>query len=519
MPRLNPAPSSSIRFDEDSNLIRSCFDPGFFDAPQNPTLSNSDISDEFLTANADLFNLTGIDLILTEEKTGSSQATCKYEQYHNNIPVYGAYLNVTLRKSDRRVLSSVNKAVYDIPTDLSRDQIRISSEDALRIMHEKYDSPGLELTHSKPVLFIFRFRLAWRIEADTLNPKGFWELFIDAVSGEWMAEFDRRRFYGSSRATIFSPDPVTSSQNPALHWGSPDDELDKELEEVLLENLDEPQGSLFTLTGKWVRIEEIEGPESKLNATGKDFIYSSKSRNFLSVMAYYYLDRLMEWMSSLDIPVFNRAITEPIRVDAQAVEGEDNSHFVAPIVGPVYLAFGEGGTPDASDPGVIVHEFGHALHYFLMGGLVEPGSFEEGFNDFLSCVFRDRFNLHGFDRANPFPWDNNSTVSWDVTRRCDMEYRFDDPGYTKYGFYKKGTVYASVLWDIYLEMGGHSDKPEERLRAAGEITGTCIDMLLAVGDTSPILDLANGLISSDKARTDGQYENIIRDAFRRRGLW
>jgi hypothetical protein len=119
-------------------------------------------------------------------------------------------------------------------------------------------------------------------------------------------------------------------------------------------------------------------------------------------------------------------MTGPIQVDAQGVEGADNSHFAAPVTGPVYIAVGEGGTPDASDPGVVTHEFGHALHYFLLSRLAEAGSFEEGFNDFLSCVFRDRFNIHGFDRANPFPWDNNSTVSWDPTRRCDMKYRFDD---------------------------------------------------------------------------------------------
>jgi len=68
-------------------------------------------------------------------------------------------------------------------------------------------------------------------------------------------------------------------------------------------------------------------------------------------------------------------------------------------------------------------------------------------------------------------------------------------------------------------MGGKSDLAEERLIAAGEVTTTCLDMLIAVGNGGPVADLANGLISSDKSRTGGRYGMEIREAFRKRGLW
>ncbi|TSA37072.1 MAG: hypothetical protein D4R64_06225 [Porphyromonadaceae bacterium] len=519
MPKLKTTVNAGIRYDNDNGAIRSYFNPEFVEVPVGGDFSNSAVTDEFLASNADLFNFEGIDLILAEEKEGSSQTTCKYEQYHKNIPVYGAYINVTLRKTDRQVMSSVNKIDYDIPVDIGQALVRISSEDALKLMHEKYDQVCHGITHSEPKLFIYHQYLVWRIEMDTLDPKGYWELLINAVEGSFMEVFDRRRYYASRPAKIFWPDPVTSSQNPALHWGSPESVLDEELVDATLENLDDPAGSTWYLSGKWVRIAEIEDPSLALPATGSHFNYTSKDRKLLSVMAYYYIDRLVEWLRSLEIPAFNDGMTGPIAVDAQALDKADNSHFVVPVSGSAYLGFGEGGTPDASDPGVIAHEFGHALHYFLLGRLLPPASSEEGFNDFLSCVFRDRFNVHRFDRANPFPWDNNSTVNWDPTRRCDMEFRFDDPSYDNYGFYKKGTVYAAALWDIYLEIGGKSENADDRLKAAGNITGTCLDMLIAVGDTGPVMDLANGLISSDNSRTGGRYEKVIRDAFRKRGLW
>lgn len=518
MLRLNPSIDAINRYEEDTGVIRSLFRTGPVDEPIGESLSCASTSDEFLSVNSELFDLEGIGLELSEEKEGNAQVTCKYEQYYKNIPVYGAYLNVTLRKSDRQVMSAVNRIDYTIREDFAEPIVRLSSGDALKRMYDRYNPEMQGITHNEPVLYIYRKQLVWRIEMDSLEPKRYFELMISAVDGDFVGVFDRRRFYTSRPAKVFWPDPVTSSRNPDLHWGSPEVLLDSELVDVTLDNLDDSAGLLRFLSGKWVRITELEKPEVILPAAETEFIYSSKDRRFLSVMAYYYLDRLVEWIRLLEIPAFNDALTDPIDVDAQGVAGEDNSHFVSPVSGPVYLAFGEGGTPDASDPGVITHEFGHALHYYLLGKLIPPGSCEEGFNDFFSCVFRDRFNGHGFDRANPFPWDNNPTVSWDPSRRCDTELRFDDPSFDTYGFYRKGTIYATALWDIYLETGGKSENSVDRLKAADEIAGIYLDMLIAVGDTGPVMDLVNGLISSDKSRTGGRCETVIRDAFSRRGL-
>ncbi len=506
------------RNDEVDGVVRSFFGAGPAEPSSGAYLTNSSISDDFLASNPDLFHLEGIDLVLIDEKDGGSQVTCRYEQFHKNIPVYGAWLNVTIRKVESGVVSSVNKIDYQIPDNLDESQVQFSAGDALNFLHDHYDLMLKGITNSEPKLYVYKQKLVWRIELDSLSPRRYLELLISAIDGTLVAEIDRRRFYTTRQAKVFWPDPVSSSQNTSLHWGSPVSKLDKEQMEITLENLDDPIGQVFYLTGKWVRMAEKEHPSIKMTSTENDFIYSCENRSFLSVMAYYYIDRLVEWLRSLDNHAFNKAMSGPIEIDAQAVDGADNSHFAVPLSGPVYIAFGEGGTPDASDPGVITHEFGHAVHYFLLGGFNEAGSFEEGFNDFLSCVFRDRFNVHGFDRANPFPWDNNSTISWDATRRCDMKYRFDDKGYPKFGFYKKGTVYATALWEIYQEIGGKSNNADTRLKAAGEITATCLEMLIAVGNTNPINDLANGLITTDQSRTGGMHEKVIREAFRKRGL-
>lgn len=519
MSRLNPSPDARTRYDESNGAIRSWFNPGFAGAPAVGDYSNSAISDEFLQANADLFNLEGIDLILTGEKEGSSQTTFKYEQYYQGIPVYGSWLQVTLDKASHLVVSSVNRVDYGVRDMHVDTKPGVTPEQALERVTDRYGRIFQDLIHSVPQLLIFRQRLAWRIDLDTRNPAVNLELLIDAEDGGFLEVYDRRRFYSSCPARVFWPDPVTSSRNPDLHWGSPEAVLNEELTGVVLENLEEPVRSLYSLNGKWVRIADLEHPQVKNPRVRAGFEFSAKDRRLLSVMAYYYLDRLIEWLQSLGIPAFADSMKDPIRVDAHGLGRADNSHFVVPVAGVPYIAFGEGGVPDASDPGVIVHEFGHALHYYLLGRLAGPDPWEEGFNDFLSCVFRDRFNRHGFDRANPFPWDNNPTSGWDPERRCDMGFRFDDPDFDRFRLHKKGTVLASALWDIYLEMGGKSVEADERLAAAGEVTTTCLDMLIAVGGGGPVFDLANGLISSDSSRTGGRHGMVIREAFRKRGLW
>ena len=518
MPKINTSTGAGFRFDETTTAVRSYFNQESDEVASSEFFSNSAVSDEFLASNTVLFNLEGIELVLTDEKEGSSQTTCKYEQYLNSIPVYGAYLNVTMRNSDRSVTSSINRIEYGLPASAGQQPFGLSSAEVLTLIHQQYDSFYQVVILTEPTLYIFKRKPVWRLEMDTVNPTGYWELLMDATGNHEILKLDRRRFVTGKPAKVFWPDPITSSQNPRLHWGSPESVLNSEMVDVLLENLNETGTPATFLKGKWVHIAEIEDPGMDIPSGDAKYAFSSKDRNLLSVMAYYYIDRLVEWIRSLEIPLFDKNFQGPVLVDAQAVGRSDNSHFVVPVNGPVYIGFGEGGTPDASDPGVIVHEFGHALHYFLLGKFNAAGSFEEGFNDFLSCVFRDRFNVHGYDRANPFPWDNNSHVNWDPERRCDIKLHFDDPAYKKYGLYKKGSVYASALWEIFLEIGGKSGSPEVRMLAAGEITGTCLDMLIAVGDTGPITDLVNGLISSDYCRTGGRLGKVIREVFARRRL-
>src|SRR5262249_44422092 len=142
-----------------------------------------------------------------------------------------------------------------------------------------------------------------------------------------------------------------------------------------------------------------------------DFKYGSKDRNFLSVMAYYWVDRTVEYLRSLGNPTYNAAVEGTrILLDAQGLHGQDNSHFTTDAQDHPTFAFGEGAVPDASDAHVIVHEYGHAMHFY-MGTQQNRAGTEEGYGDFLAGSWLDRFNTHHFQRESVFPWDNNNSSS------------------------------------------------------------------------------------------------------------
>jgi hypothetical protein len=512
------SPEARIRYDETQPVVRSFFHPSLPAPGGGVPPAPLDVAGDFLADQAGRFRLDGIELLPGEVHEGGALVTCIYRQQHNSIPVHGGWIRVAMSRENRRVLSTVNRLVYGLPSRISRDSARVGPEEALAFIRNRYGRLFEGMVTSVPGLWIYGGRPVWSVDLDAEHPGMNLEVLVDAERCGFAGVYDRRRYLASCPGLVFMPDPVTSSGNPDLRWGSPRELLDAERSTVTLENLDEPVGGRYRLSGRWVRIADREDPPTNTTTATESFDFHSDDRRFLDVMAYYYLDRLIIWIDSLGIPHLRRYADHPVTADPHGLAGRDNSHFVVPVNGSPYLAFGEGGTPDASDPGVIVHEYGHALHYFLLGRAVEAGPNEEGFNDFLSCVFRDRFNAGGFDRANPFPWDNNRTDGWDAHRRCDSNLRFDDAGFDRFGIYQKGAVWASTLWDIYLETGGKSDDPEERLGAASSFVATYLDMLVAVGETEPLADLVEGLVISDRARTGGRWGAIIRQTFGKRGF-
>ena len=549
---------ANVRRDPKTRAVRSYFDT----APRkrkaltkaaalSMAASTPVEGDAFLETHRAEFKLEDIELRRESTKEGTATTSVRYEQRHHGVPVYGGHLVVGLPKDGGEPLSVVNKVDYELPDTLTPDQVRLTAQQADEVTRTALAGDGDEVVTGAPRLVVFRAEpaapskpialspveaarletitgkgqaeparayLAFQIDADTRDAdgraRGQWEVMIDAVTGNVLRVKNRRR-YDTRKGYVFWPDPITSSGVPGLSWASPIATLDAERKLVDLENLNPPVGGKYSLSGTWVTSVDKEPPAFAPVKTTTDFKLSVKERAFLSVMAYYWIDRFVVYLRKFNVPSLNAAMNKPIPVDAQALRGEDQSHFVVSASGSYYIAFGEGGIPDASDPHVVMHEYGHAVHHFLGSS---QGGYEEGFNDFMATAFLDRFNTRKYQRATVFPWDNCAAVNYDPKRRLDLSERFDDPGFSHYSEYLKGDILATALWDLYLAIGGKSPTAATREKAADTVIRMYLEMLISAADDSDADDLANGLLVADQALNQGKNKAAIKKAFKDRGL-
>lgn len=554
MEKLRASDDSRVTYDTSNGAVRSFFGVDLVEPPPaadvaRGTRSAGDTTQAFLDDNKDAFKLDRVALAPVSERRGSATTAVTYRQQHNGIPVYGAKVVIGVEQATSRVASAVNEMDYELPADdLSRDAVNLQADRAGELAQQQLSQIFGQVKTGQPTLYVYRCTassvpeiqsraaqttveraealgrgepgkvyLVWQVMADTTDPRGNWEVFIDARTGELIQVKDRRR-YASVKGLVFLPDPVTTSGNPGLSSATAVATLATEQREVDIENLDAPNGSTFRLNGRFVETRDIEAPDFNVPTTDTDFRFPTGDRRFLSVMAYFWIDRLISHLQQFGVQTFNTATdTNRIAVDAQGVGGDDNSHFTTDLNGRPYIAFGEGGVPDAADAHVIVHEFGHALHFFMDSSQNKKGS-EEGFGDFLAGSWLDRFNTNQFQRESVFPWDNNLGDRYSNDRFFNTTRKFSDATFNGLPIHVKGSVLAATLWDLFLSLGGSSNNPDTRIAAADRIAHIYMEMLISLADESSYLNIGRGLVHADAILNGGANGAAIAAAFANRGL-
>jgi zinc metalloprotease ZmpB len=546
MARLKPTQDNRTTYDKKNGAVRSFFGTDLVEYPNAGVAAfsakaTSEKASDFLAANKDLFKLQNITVMAADRREGSATESLRYRQEHDGIPVYGAEFVVGMEKGGK-VSSAVNGLDYDIPAELTRDRVRLTATEAAAEVSKQLGRTARTVLTAPGKLYVYRNQpaprvvtpkpelaeratitgmgtgqlgqvyLAWLVPTDTRQPLGNWDVFVDALTGAIVAVRDRRH-YAAVKAMVFRPDPISTSKNASLSSATPESILNPLRVEVALENLDPPVGDTFRLDGKWAASRELETPVVAPPTTTTHFKYGAKDRRFLSVMAYYWVDRVVTYLRGFGIPTYNHAVElTRINLDAQGLDLADQSHFTTDAHGHPYLAFGEGGVPDASDAHVVIHEYGHALHFYLGTSQNEEGN-EEGYGDFLAGSWLDRVNVGQFQRESVFPWDNNASPAdhYSKERFFNTPRKFSDADYDALDIHVKGSVLAATLWDLFLSLGGGED-------AADAVNRLYVEMLLSTAANARVSDLAKGLVTADQALNGGTNKAKIKAAFGGRGL-
>jgi zinc metalloprotease ZmpB len=221
---------------------------------------------------------------------------------------------------------------------------------------------------------------------------------------------------------------------------------------VTLTNLD---GSGF-LRGDWANIiSETGNPAFSPTNT---FDYNRHQDEFEQVMAYYWITEAQKYIQSLGFGSrFRGANNRPQNVRINQW-GLDNSFATDRPKNE--LRFGKGGVDDAEDAEVILHEYGHAVHFaqgFVFGS-EEAGAISEGFADYLAVTVSDVVShADGVAVTSDLPcvadWDSTSYTATvpHCLRRVDRNLHY--PTDLNGEVHHDGQIWSRALWDMRVALG------------------------------------------------------------------
>ena len=303
---------------------------------------------------------------------------------------------------------------------------------------------------------------------------------------------------GSGR--VFFPNPVAQLQDQTLTDQKDADYAALQPAYVLrpLTNLD---GSGF-LSGDWaVVISETGNPAYSPTNT---FSYNRTQDEFEQVMAYYWVTEAQKYIQSLGFGSRFRAVNKApqrIRINQWGLDNSfANDHKVSE------LRFGKGGVDDAEDAEVILHEYGHAIHFSqnFSFASVEAGAISEGFSDYWAVTVTQVISPTA-DPACVADWDATSyTVAVPhCLRRIDSNLHY--PEDLRGQVHADGRIWSRALWDIRNAVGNVM-ADTVILEAQFDFPGTTMT------------ELATRTVATAERLYGSRTANKVRAAFTARGI-
>ena len=333
-------------------------------------------------------------------------------------------------------------------------------------------------------------------------------------------------YFQSKPALVFDPNPVAALNAPWLR-----DENDAAsavpaaaYEEVELRDV----ASSGPLRGPYVALIDRQPPHVAPPDASGPLLFDRADDGFEDVHAYFHIDRNQRYLQSIGYRGTRAIAPYAIEVDAHASGGLDASVFIpAPQQpGRGTLFFGTGGTDDAEDADLLVHEYGHAILEWISPGTFggafasQARAISEGFGDYWA------FSSHYAERIasgrDPFCFADWDARCWtdlpsenciyppgsDCLRRLDSPRTMADydtleaPG----SEHRNGLIWSSALREIFLALGRH-------------VTDTIVIESLFGAPVQPTFAvMARRMIDADRLLYGGAHAPVLCAAMVARGI-
>lgn len=449
-----------------------------------------DVADAFLKAHHSALGLDQdlASLRMTSLRHGLDSSHVVYQQTLAGRPVYGAYLSIHLDK-DGQVQALHNRTLPGLK--LATVATQISAVDAVRQARAAIQFGAPRANSPAPELVVLPMaddlaRLVWRVMISASQPQGDWEVLLDAGSGQVIKRYNRLVLARGQVLDAAAPPPVRQGPLP--------------LRTLLLQGLD---GSGW-LRGEYVDVTQPVGyrPATAFSPSG-DFLYPPDDSRFKEVMVYYHIDAAQRYIQSLGYTDRNdppNGIRERVTYASPHWFAQDQSFY---SVSDDALHFGDGGWPDALDPDIIVHEYGHALLHDLAphwgGG--EMAAIGEGFGDYLAATL---FAETSADPACIGEWDSRGYATSACLRRVDRDRQY--PHDLTGDAHADGELWSRVLWDV-------------RAAAGREVADVlAFESSFYLPPAATLVEAGQALLDADANLFDGHHRDIIQQALQAGGL-
>lgn len=334
-------------------------------------------------------------------------------------------------------------------------------------------------------------------------------------------------FYRAKPARVFDPNPVAAINDPDLRDGNDSAAAvpahayrDVELQDVA------ESGSL---AGPHVKLVDRQPPGIAPPDAGSPLVFDRAADGFEDVNVYFHIDRTQRHLQSLGYTGARGVAAYAIEADAHSANGADNSFFLPSTsrLAEGTLHFGEGGTDDAEDADLIVHEYGHAIQEWIAPGTF-AGSFasqsralSEGFGDYWAysahvaqrlASGRDPFCLADWDARCAGDDPSQQCVyppGADCLRRLDSTRTMADYETAGGGSgveHRNGTIWSSALREVHQQLGR-------------TVTDTIvIEALFGVPPNPTFAVMARRMIEADRLLFNGNHGQTICAAMLARGI-
>ena len=363
-------------------------------------------------------------------------------------------------------------------------------------------------------------RLASRVVVEE-QPHRRYANYYDAESG---ALIRSDALFWTAQGRVFDPNPVAKLNRPDLQDQNDAASAVPDAAYSIVDLIDLPASG--PLAGPNVQIVDVQAPTTLRADASQSLLFDRSQVQFEEVNAYFHIDRSQRYMQSLGYTGNRRIVAYSIPVDPHAVNGTDNSFFVTELSGIGALYFGDGGTDDAEDSDILLHEYGHAIQESIAPGVFGGASSSqsralgEGFGDYWSFSStyeqtipsgRDPFCIGDWD-ARCWLDDASQACGYppgsDCLRRVDSpktmaDFVNSDSGGTEH---KNGEIWSSALREIFMKLG-------RRTTDTLVLEGT---FGAPVGPSYALM--AQKLLAADRALSAGANTAVICTAMTARGI-